>query len=254
MEILGIDIGGSGIKGAPVDTQTGDLLASRFRIPTPDPSRPEPVAETVAEIVRHFDWQGPVGCGFPAVVRSGVALTAANIHKSWIDTDAASLFSDASGCTVVVMNDADAAGMAEMQLGAGRGHTGVVLTVTIGTGLGTALFTNGHLVPNTELGHIQIKDHEAERYASDAVRKQEKLSWKKWSARLDEYLDCLQKLIWPDLIILGGGVSKKHERFFPYLNVRSELAPAQLRNEARIVGAALAAQTLVSTESAEVEF
>lgn len=244
MEILGIDIGGSGIKGAPVDIDTGAFLAERCRIPTPDPSKPRPVAEAVAEIVRNFNWVGPVGCGFPAAVRGGVSLTAANIHKKWIGTNAAELFSEATGCPVCVINDADAAGMAEMTFGAGRGRQGVVLIVTVGTGLGTALFTNGQLLPNAELGHIEINGQDAELLASDAARKRNGLPWEKWGERFDTYLRHLEKLLWPDLIILGGGASKKHERFISLLTVQAEVVPAQLLNDAGIVGAALAAHSL----------
>lgn len=249
METLGIDIGGSGIKGAPVDTETGALLAPRYRIQTPRPSKPRPVAEIVAEITRHFEWNGPVGCGFPSAIRQGVALTAANIHKKWIGTNVAELFSENTGCPVTVINDADAAGLAEMAFGAGRDKRGVVLIVTIGTGLGTALFTNGHLLPNAELGHIEINGYDAETRASDAARKRDKLSWRKWAGRLDEYLHHLENLIWPDLIILGGGVSKKYDRFLPHLTVQAEVVPAQLLNEAGIVGAAMAAVVLPAEEA-----
>ncbi len=242
--VLGIDIGGSGIKGAPVDTVSGALLAERHRIPTPPGARPSDVAEVTARIARRFGWQGPVGIGLPAAVRGGVALTASNIHKSWLKTDAAALFAQAVGRPAAVLNDADAAGMAEMQFGAGRGRSGVVLVITIGTGLGTALFVDGRLVPNTELGHLEIRGKDAERRASDAVRKRKGLSWKRWAARFDEYLRTLERLFWPDLFILGGGASKKCEKFLPYLSVRAEVAPAQLRNEAGIVGAALAARPL----------
>jgi polyphosphate glucokinase len=249
MEILGIDIGGSGIKGAPVDTESGALLAPRHRIRTPKPAKPRPVAKTVAEIVKHFDWQGPIGCGFPAVVQHGVTLTAANVHDKWIGKDVQALLSEQTGCPVQMINDADAAGLAEMALGAGRGRSGTVLVITIGTGLGTALFTNGELVPNTEFGHIEIKGKEAEKWASDATRKRKNLSWKKWSRRLDQYLRTLESLVWPDLIILGGGVSKKHQKFIPRLSVQAEVVPAQLLNEAGIVGAALAARLLLNEEA-----
>lgn len=247
MEVLGIDIGGSGIKGAPVDTEEGILLAERWRLPTPEGAKPGPVADTVAEIAHHFAWQGPIGCGFPAAVRGGVALTAANIHKKWIGTNAADLFSETSGCPVYVINDADAAGLAEMGFGAGRGlpPNHVVLLVTIGTGLGTALFTDGHLLPNAELGHIEMNGEDAEVSASDAARKREDLSWENWAERFNAYLLCLEKLLWPDLIILGGGVSKKSERFIPYLTVQAKVVPAQLQNEAGIVGAAMAARSFL---------
>ncbi len=251
MEILGIDIGGSGIKGAPVDTGRGELLAPRCRIPTPDSAEPQPVAQVVAQVARHFKWDGPVGCGFPAAVRNGVILTAANISKDWIGMDAAGLFSSLSGCPTCVLNDADAAGLAEMQFGAGRGVQGTVLIVTLGTGLGTALFTGGRLLPNTELGHIELDGKDAELRASDAARKREDLSWKKWAARLDKYLGALERLFWPDLIILGGGVSKNHENFIPRLTLKTPVVPAQLRNEAGIVGAALAAGQYLPRSGAE---
>jgi polyphosphate glucokinase len=242
MEVLGIDIGGSGIKGAPVDTHNGILLAPRYRIPTPKSAKPRPIAKTVAEIASHFEWSGPMGCGFPAAMQGGVARTAANVHKRWIGTDASALFSEYTGCPTWVINDADAAGLAEMTFGAGRDRQGVVLIVTIGTGLGTALFTDGHLLPNTELGHIEIRCEDAEKWASDAARKRENLSWEKWSRRFDEYLRTLELLVWPDLIILGGGISKKYGYFVPLLNVQAEIVPAQMLNQAGIIGAALAAK------------
>lgn len=245
MEILGIDFGGSGIKGAPVNIQTGTLSAPRFRVPTPVPSKPDPVAEAVAEITRHFDWNGPIGITIPAVVRRGVVYTAANIHKKWIGTDAVALVSHATGCPTYAMNDADAAGLAEMTFGAGRGRNGVVMIITIGTGLGTALFTDGHLLPNTELGHIEVEGQDAELIASDATRKRENLSWKKWAKRLNIYLGKLEALFSPDLMILGGGVSKEAENFIPLLRLNAEVVPAQLRNEAGIIGVAEAASSLI---------
>jgi polyphosphate glucokinase len=241
MQILGIDIGGTGIKGAPVDTETGKLLAPRFRIPTPGSAKPRPMSEVVGQIVKHFDWHAPIGCGFPGVVREGVVLTAANIHSSWIETNASDLFARHTACPVLALNDADAAGLAEMTFGAGKGRTGTVLIITLGTGIGSALFIGGHLLPNTEFGHLQIRGKDAEQRASEAVRKLENLSWKTWAERLDEYLDAMQALIWPDLVILGGGAVKYHERFIHRLTVRAEVVPAQLGNDAGIVGAALAA-------------
>lgn len=240
MQVLGIDIGGSGIKGAPVDVKKGEMLTERYRIPTPQPAKPKPVAKTVAKIARHFDWDGPIGCGFPAVVQQGITRTAANIHNKWIGANAVARFIKATGCPVKVINDADAAGLAEMAFGAGQGRMGVVLMVTIGTGLGTSLFTNGVLLPNTELGHIKIYGEDAESLASDAARQRDNLSWKKWGKRLDTYLSRLERLIWPDLIILGGGVSKKHKKFLPYLTVQAEIVIAEALNEAGIIGAALA--------------
>ena len=240
MHVLGIDIGGSGIKGAPVDTLTGALLAPRLRIPTPDPSKPQKIAQVILELAQKFDWKGPVGCGFPAAMRQGTALTAANIHKKWLGADAETLFSKTTGLPVRVVNDADAAGLAEMTFGAGRGQNGVVVIVTIGTGLGTAVFTGGKLLPNTELGHIEMNGKDAEQQASDAARKRDKLSWKRWGARFNQYLGRLEYLLWPDLFILGGGVSKEFEKFIPYLTVGCPVVPAQMLNEAGIVGAALA--------------
>jgi len=240
MQVLGIDIGGSGIKGAPVDIEKGEKLTKRYRIPTPQPSKPKAVAKTVAKIAKHFEWEGPIGCGFPGVARQGVIRTAANVHDKWIGTDAASLFRKKTGCPVKVINDADAAGLAEMAFGAGQGRKGVVLLVTIGTGLGTSLFTNGVLLPNTELGHIEIDCKDAELMASDAARERKDLSWKKWGKRLNTYLTRLEALIWPDLIILGGGVSKKHKKFMPYIDIQAEVVIAESFNHAGIIGAALA--------------
>lgn len=251
MEVLGIDIGGSGIKGAPVNTENGGLLAPRFRIPTPYPAKPRPMIEVVTEIARHFEWQGLIGCGFPAALHAGEVLTAANIHHKWIGVNAAAEISKATGCPTWVTNDADAAGVAEMTFGAGADRRGVVLIVTIGTGLGTALFIDGQLLPNTEFGHIEIDGQDAELNASDAARKREKLSWKRWARRFNRYLQTLEKLVWPDLIILGGGVSKKHEKFMPYLDLNAEIVPASLLNQAGIVGAALAA--MQQTERGNIE-
>lgn len=245
-EILGIDIGGSGIKGAPVNIELGQLLQPRIRIPTPQPAKPEPMAEIVGQVARHFDWSGPIGCGFPASLRAGVALGAANIHKKWIGTDARKLFSAATGCPVRVINDADAAGMAEMQFGAGRGRLGTVIVITIGTGLGSALFTDGVLFPNTELGHIEIAGEDSEKYAAGIARVREDMTWKKWGYYFNRYLSTMERLFWPDLFILGGGDSKWFNKFEKYLTVQAEVLPAQLLNEAGIIGAALAAIPLLT--------
>lgn len=244
MEILGVDIGGSGIKGAIVDIKSGRLTSERHRIPTPIPATPEAVTATVVKLVKHFDWSGPVGCGFPAAISRGKVRTASNIDEQWIGVEAADLFSEASGCRTVVLNDADAAGLAEMKYGAGKNNRGVVFIITVGTGLGTAAFIKGHLFPNMELGHLILEGMYAEHYASDAIRKKEDLSWKKWSKRFNQYLYELEQLFWPDLIIIGGGASKKQEKFFRFLNSNVELVPAQLLNEAGIIGAALATQEL----------
>jgi polyphosphate glucokinase len=241
MEVLGIDIGGSGIKGAPVDTDKGTLLASRYRLTTPSPAKPPAVAETVAKICKHFNWKGSLGVGFPGVVRKGVTLTAANIHEDWVGLNAAKFIKKVTRCKTCIINDADAAGLAEIAFGVGKDRQGVILLVTIGTGLGTAIFSDGRLLPNSEFGHLQIDGMDAEWLASDAARKREKLSWKKWGQRLDHYLQTMEKLIWPDLIILGGGVSKKHKQYMPYITVQAEVLPAQMLNEAGIIGAAVGA-------------
>lgn len=244
MEVLGIDIGGTGIKGAPVDTKTGEITGERLRILTPQPATPEAVIDTIVEIVKHFDWTGPIGCGFPSVIKDGAVYTAANIAPEWIGVNARDLLGQATGQTTVFLNDADAAGLAEMRFGAGTDRPGLTLIITLGTGIGTSLFINGQLVPNMELGHIEIRGKDAEKRASERARITKKLNWKKWTRRVDEYLCTMEALLWPDLIIIGGGASKKHERFLPYLTVKAETVPAQLRNEAGIIGAALAVPTI----------
>ena len=241
MQILGIDIGGSGIKGAPVDPQSGTLLAERYRLLTPKGAKPNPMAEVVKQVAMQFDWHASIGCGFPAVIRKGVAESAANINEKWIGINVAQLFSDATACPVHVVNDGDAAGLAEVTFGAGKGVQGVVMMITIGTGLGSALFIDGKLVPNTELGHIEVECEDAELIASDVARKREDLTWKKWARRLDKYLNMIEHLFSPDLMILGGGVIKKQDQFLPLLTVHTRVVPAQLGNDAGIVGAALAA-------------
>ncbi|MFZ0531793.1 MAG: ROK family protein [Anaerolineales bacterium] len=241
MHILGIDVGGTGIKGSPVDIDTGSLLAERYRLLTPQGAKPSPVAEVVKNVALQFDWHAPIGCGFPAVIRNGVAESAANINQKWIGLNVAQLFSEATQCPVYVVNDADAAGLAEVTFGAGKGVHGVVMMITIGTGLGSALFIDGKLVPNTELGHIEVECDDAESITSDVVRKQQDLSWKKWAKRLDKYLRTLESLFSPDLLILGGGAVKNQDQFMPLLTLRTRVIPAELGNDAGIVGAALAA-------------
>ena len=243
MHVLGIDVGGSGIKGAPVDTETGNLLADRVRIKTPKKAEPEPVAEVVAEIVQNFNWQGPVGIGFPAPVKGGVAMMAANISDKWVGTNADELFNKTTGCSCKTVNDADAAGMAEMKFGAGRGQPGTVIMITLGTGIGTAIFHGGHLLPNTEFGHLDMKGMPAEHRASDLVREREELSWKKYAKRLEKYLTEMENLFWPDLFIIGGGISKQSEKYIPLLEIETPVVPAQFLNEAGIVGAALSVRT-----------
>ena len=239
MKALGIDIGGTGIKGAVVDTKTGKLRTDRMRIATPEVSTPDAVAEVIVELVRHFDWDGPIGCTFPGVVRDGIVHTAANVDHSWIGADARAVFSKATSCPVAVVNDADAAGIAEVRFGAAKGHRGVVLTITLGTGIGSALVHDGELVPNTELGHLVLHGGDAEKWAAASVREREDLDWAVWSARVDEYLTLVEALFWPDLFIIGGGVSKKADQFIPRLTCRTPVVPAELHNEAGIVGAAL---------------
>lgn len=250
MKILGIDIGGSGIKGAPVETETGQMLAPRLRLPTPPSARPEPMIDIVTTIAQNFQWTGPIGCGFPGVVRNGVTLSAANVSKKWVGFHTAEIIAEKTGCPTCVVNDADAAGLAEVTFGSGKDRRGVVLVVTIGTGLGTSLFIDGRLLPNAELGHIEIGGEDAESRASDAARKREKLSWKKWGGRFNKYLNTLCKLHSPDLIILGGGVSSKFDKFSRYLDVPTELVLATLLNEAGIVGAALACGACLANNDA----
>lgn len=244
-EVLGIDFGGSGIKGALVDTKTGKLLVDRYRIPTPVPATPNDVAEVVDEIVKHFNWNGPIGIGFPSAVLNGIIKTASNIDKTWIGVDARQLFYKKTGQIVCVVNDADAAGFAEMKFGEGKGYKGTVLLVTIGTGIGTVLFSNKRLVANTELGHIYLQNGlEAEAFAADSVRSTEELSWDDWGERLNVYLNEMHRLFWPEIIIIGGGVSKKPEKFIHAVHVPTKIVMAKLKNEAGIIGAALAAKSL----------
>jgi polyphosphate glucokinase len=241
MHVFGLDIGGSGIKGAPVDISTGTLLADRFRIPTPQPATPAEMVAVAAQVVAHFDWQGPVGCGFPAVIKDGVVHTAANIAPEWIGRNLRDELSAAIAQPVEALNDADAAGLAEMRWGAGRDVEDVVLMLTLGTGIGSALFVKGQLVPNTEFGHIEIGGKVAEKRASDRVREVKRLSWKQYAERVNEYLRTIERLLWPDLIIIGGGVSKEADKFLARLTTRARVVPAQMLNNAGIAGAALAA-------------
>ena len=238
---FGIDIGGSGMKAGPVDLATGELTAPRFKILTPSPSTPEKMADVVVQLVRHFDWKGPVGVTFPGVVRKGVVNTAANVDKSWLGVDADALFTKAVGgdVEVHVVNDADAAGLAEMSWGAGKGVPGVVLLLTFGTGIGSGLFLDGKLVPNTELGHLEVDGHDAEHKAAASARDREGLSWKDWAKRVEKYLGVVVRLLSPDLIIVGGGASRKADKWVPHIDVGTKIVPAALENEAGIAGAAL---------------
>jgi polyphosphate glucokinase len=224
-----------------VDPAKGELVTDRLRIETPHPATPDAVADVVGQIVKHFEWSGPVGCTFPGVVRRGTIESAANVDQAWVGVDAAALFAQTTECPATVVNDADAAGLAEMLHGAGKGRSGTVLLLTLGTGIGSALFVDGILVPNTEFGHVQVHGHDAEKRAAESVREKEDLSWHKWAHRLNEVLATLEHLLSPELIIIGGGVSKKSEKFFPHLETRAELVAAHLLNQAGIVGAAMAA-------------
>ncbi|HTR71417.1 MAG TPA: ROK family protein [Mycobacteriales bacterium] len=239
---FGIDIGGTGIKGAKVDVNRGVLVSERMRIPTPHPASPRTVAPVVGELVRAAAYSGSVGCAFPAVVKDGIAQTAANVDASWIGTSVCDVLSEElGGAPVVAVNDADSAGIAELHFGAGRDVRGLVVMLTIGTGIGSAVFIDGILVPNTELGHLEVDGHEAERRASETAREEHNLSRKEWADRFNRYLEALEALLWPDLVILGGGVSKAPEKFMPLLTSKARLVPAELANVAGIIGAALAA-------------
>lgn len=244
---FGVDIGGSGIKGAPVDLAVGRFVAQRSRVPTPQPSTPHAVAEEVARVVAGFGvaaGRRPVGVTFPAVIQHGVARTAANVDRSWIGTDVDALMTTHLGRAVHVVNDADAAGLAEARFGSAQGVKGVVIVTTLGTGIGSALMVDGTLVPNTELGHLEVGGKDAETRAADSVRDAENLSWADWAQRLQRYFTALENLFWPDLIVVGGGVSKKSNKFLPLLELRTPIVPASLRNEAGIIGAAVVAAEL----------
>lgn len=242
--ILGIDIGGSGIKAAPVDLEKGAFAADRHRVETPQPAKVADVVAAVAQTAAVFGEADRIGVTFPGVVLHGVVRTAANMHESWLDAPAEKLFSEALGRPVVVLNDADAAGVAEVTYGAGRDHSGVVVMLTFGTGIGSAVFVDGHLLPNTEFGHLHLHGGDAEDYASDRARSEHDLDWKAWAHRVQSYLRHLEGLVNPDLFIVGGGVSKKADNFLPLIDIRTPIVPATLRNDAGIIGAALAASRI----------
>jgi polyphosphate glucokinase len=243
---IGVDIGGTGIKGAVVDVQAGAMATERVRIPTPQPATPERVAGVVVELLDQIAQPGAIGVTMPSVVLDGVIHTASNIDHAWLGVDAATLFAQATGRPVGVVNDADAAGIAEVRYGAGRDHRGVVVVITLGTGIGSAVFVDGDLVPNTELGHLPLHGEDAEDWAAESIREADDLSWKSWSHRVEKYLALVERLLWPKLIILGGGVSKKSDKFLPHIKIRTEVVAAQLHNDAGIVGAALFAPTSVT--------
>ena len=236
--ILGIDVGGSGIKAAVVDVVKGEIVGERLRIETPGDGKPLAMLECIKKLTEAFKWTGKIGCGFPAAIRNGIVCTAANIDSSWIGVEINKIMTETTGCVSLAVNDADAAGLAEIAFGAGKEIKGTVLMITIGTGLGTALFNAGHLLPNTELGHIEIRGKEAEKRASDAARKEKDMTLKKWAEKFDEYLIKMSALFWPEIIILGGGISKKFDRFSHFFNVKTKVAPAKFENDAGIIGAA----------------
>ncbi|MFE9117244.1 polyphosphate--glucose phosphotransferase [Streptomyces sp. NPDC007172] len=242
--VFGVDVGGTGIKGAPVDLDRGDLAQERHKVLTPQPATPEAVADRVAEVVGHFGWSGPVGITFPGVVTANTVRTAANVAKDWVGVDAARLLGDrlGDGMPVTVLNDADAAGVAEMRFGAGKDRKGTVILLTFGTGIGSAVFIDGNLVPNTELGHLELHGHDAEKHASTKVKEDEDLSWPHWARRVQKYLAHVEMLFSPELFIIGGGVSRKADKFLPLIEgIEAEIVPAQLQNNAGIVGAAMVA-------------
>ena len=242
MEILGIDIGGTGIKGALVDTKTGNLTTKRHRIATPKPATPEKVANTIQKMIRHFNWTGEVGCGFPTPLQHGKCLTGGNLHEDWKGVQVDVLFAEKTGNEYSIVNDADAAGLAEITFGAGKGVKGTVIMITLGTGIGSALFLDGKLVPNTEFGHVLHKNGSIfEKYAADSVRIEENLSRKQWGKRLHKYFKHINLLLSPDLIIIGGGSSKKFSKFEAQINIDTEITPAKAENDAGIIGAALSA-------------
>lgn len=243
VNVLGIDIGGTGIKGAVVNVSNGRMVTERFRIATPSPAQPAAVGRALKKVANHFTWKGPIGVGFPGIVRRNIALSAANLGKAWVGRDLAAHFSKATGSPVYVLNDADAAGIAELKFGAGRGSKGTVLLLTLGTGIGSALFFDGVLVPNLEFGHLRFGKSIAERFASSSAREREKLSWKRWGKRLNKLLGHYVFITSADLIILGGGVSKKFDKFGPCIDLPVGVIPARLKNEAGIIGAALAASS-----------
>ncbi|MBQ8708630.1 MAG: ROK family protein [Succinivibrionaceae bacterium] len=252
MQILGVDIGGTGIKGAIIETETGEMLTERKRIETPKPATPEAVAATLKELVQQFEYNGPIGCGFPATIHHGVAFTAANIDSTWVNTAVDQLFTETTGCPCYVINDADAAGICEMKFGVGKDRNGVVMLLTIGTGIGSAVFINGQLHPNTELGHLVLDTkhgpQKAEHYCSERVRVEKDLGWNKFGRRFGRFLNRLEFLFNPDLFIIGGGVSKKFDRFSENFELRTEIKVAETLNQAGIIGAALNAANQIASQ------
>jgi polyphosphate glucokinase len=247
MEILGVDIGGSGMKALTVNTDTGELTSERHRLKTPSSGKPDAMLKTLRELLDTFDWKGPVGCTFPGVIRKGEIFTSANLHDSWIGKNLEAEIENITGQPAAVLNDADAAGLAEVHFGAGKNQAGLIFLCTIGTGLGTVFAVDGKLVPNCELGHVLMKHPDtgkfidAEKIASNAARKSDDLGWKEWALRFNDFLQYVYDLFWPELVILGGGTAKKHEKFLEYLALPVPVTIAELKNHAGMAGAALAA-------------
>lgn len=249
-KVLGVDVGGTGIKAAIIDTQTGELLSERLRVATPQPSTPEAMGAAFKELLDMHEWkEGLIGVGFPSIVSKGIAHTAANIDDAWIGTNIEEVFGEVSKCPVFALNDADAAGIAEMRFGLGKGRNGTVLLLTIGTGIGSALFTDGHLVRNSELGHIRMFNESAEKHVAESARKREDLSWEEFGKRFNEYLLYIQRTFFPDLVLLGGGISKKFHKYEPYFTVKFEVQPAHFRNKAGAIGAAMYAKEMYEQQS-----
>jgi len=248
VKVLGIDIGGTGIKAAMVDIMSGKLLSKKIKMPTPQPSTPESVYLAFKQLLKSINWDSDIGVGFPGIIKSGVVQFVGNLDSSWIGENVEQIIRKKSIGRVKVINDADAAALAEMKFGAGSEYNhrsgGVVLIITLGTGIGSAIFLNGHLLPNTEFGQIEMNGKVAEKQAATVVREKEELSWKKWGKRVNQYLHMVEMLLSPDLIIIGGGVSDNPEKFFPYIDIKTKMVPAQMGNDAGIVGAALAVQGL----------
>jgi polyphosphate glucokinase len=251
MAVLGIDIGGSGIKGAPVDTRAGRLVEDRFRVKTPRSGEPDAVVECIGAVAEHWNWRGPVGVTFPGVVRDGVIGTAVNLHPSWVGTNLPALLEERLGLAAVALNDADAAGVAEVAHGAAKGVPGLVVVLTFGTGVGSAMLIDGRLVPNTEIGHLELGGADAERQVAESVREKKGWSWKKWAGHANDYLALVEKLFWPDLIVVGGGIAKQPDDWLPLLETRAPVRVAALGNLAGIVGAAMAAEPAAARVAAD---
>lgn len=241
MKLLGIDIGGSGMKGALVDAETGEMLTKRFRVPTPELRKPKDMAEAIKKIVGHFEYEGPVGCGFPTIVKNGVCMAPGNLHKSWVGVNVDKLFTTATGHEFTVINDADAAGHASMNFGVGKGRQGLVIMITVGTGLGSGAFFNGQLLPNFELGQIPYKKYDKiELWAASSAKERDNLSYGQWAKRFTKFLSYVELIVAPDLIIVGGGISKKWKEYGHLITIETEVVKAELMNHAGIIGAAIA--------------